>query len=75
MLSQASIVKVCKPGCQQAIPAGQISTAPTITIMSGHEADLVGFLYVHILFQGNVLGLWQLKRAGGGCLEWDFSKR
>ena len=43
--------------------------------MSGHEADPVGFLYVHILFQGNVLGLRQLKRAGGGCLEWDFSKK
>ncbi|XP_068719461.1 uncharacterized protein [Montipora capricornis] len=24
---------------------------------------------------GNVLGLWQLKRAGGDCLEWGFSKR
>ena len=65
---------IFKARCQQGIPAGQISTAPTITItcMSDHE---VGFLCVHTLFQGNVLGLWPVNRADGDCFEWDFSKR
>ena len=67
---------MCKAGCQQEIPVGQIFTAPTITIMSGHEAGLAGvFICPYFLFQGNVLRLWQLNRAGGDCLEWDFSKR